>query len=145
MTDFIFKTYKEVKEMNVSEFLVYAIGFNEELKKKNPLAIDQHIVVKSIEDYWISFIMRTMFNYNVLGFNFSDKFKVVCSDESWEEIEVSIANITSNTDGTYTIRDNNQERIPFSFIINTGIILRKLVYLCNDFFNVRENTIYNNQ
>ena len=85
MADFIFKTNKEVKEMKLPEFLVYAVGFNEELKKKNPLTIDQHLYIKSIEDRWISFIMRTMFNYNVLGFNFRDKFKVICSDEKKEK------------------------------------------------------------
>lgn len=145
MADFIFKTNKEVKEMKLPEFLVYAVGFNEELKKKNPLTIDQHICVKSIEDRWISFIMRTMFNYNVLGFNFRDKFKVVCSDESWEKTEVTIDNITSNIDGTYTIRDNKQERIPFSFIYDTGIILRNLVHMCSDVINVEKNTIYNDR
>ena len=35
MSDFIFKTNKEIKEMKLPEFLVYAVGFNEELKKKN--------------------------------------------------------------------------------------------------------------
>ena len=145
MTDFIFKTNKEVKEMKLPEFLVYAVGFNEELKKKNPLTIDQHMCVKSIEDYWISFIMRTMFKYNVLGFNFRDEFKVLCNDEDWEETEVIIDNITSNIDGTYTIRDNKQERIPFSFIHDTGIILRNLVHMCGDFFKMKENTIYNEQ
>lgn len=141
--DFIFKPNKEVKEMKLPQFLVYAVGFNEELKKKNPLTIDQHMCVKSVEDYWISFIMRTMLKNNVLGFNFRDKFNVLCSNESWEETEVTIANITSNIDGTYTIRDNKQERIPFSFITDTGIVLRNLVYMCCDVFSVKENTIYN--
>ena len=145
MSDFIFKTNREIKEMKLPEFLVYAVGFNEELKKKNPLTIDQHMCVKSIEDYWIGFIMRTMLKYNVLGFNFRDKFKVVCNNDSWEETEVTIANITSNIDRSYTIRDDNEDKVPFSFITDTGIVLQNLVYMCSDFYSVRENTIYNNQ
>ena len=85
MKDFIFKTNQEMKEMRLPEFLVYAVGFNEELRKKNPLAIDHHICVKSIEDKWISFTMTTMLKYNVLGFNFRDKFAVVCSNEEGKE------------------------------------------------------------
>ena len=145
MCDFIFKTNKEIKEMKLPEFLVYAVGFNEELKKKNPLTIDQHMCVKSIEDYWISFIMCTMLKYNVLGFNFRDKFKVGCNNDSWEKTEVTITNITSNIDRSYTIRDDNEEKVPFSFITDTGIVLQNLVYMCSDFYSVRENTIYNNQ
>lgn len=146
MEKFVFKTNKEVKEMQLPEFLVYAVAFNEELKKKNPLTIDQHLCVKSMEDYWIAFTMRTMLKYNVLGFNFRhNKFNVVCSDESWEEKEVTIANITSNIDNTYTIRDDKYQRVPFSFIKDTGIVLQNLVYKCNDYFNVKESTIYNNQ
>lgn len=146
MEKFVFKTNKEVKEMQLPEFLVYAVAFNEELKKKNPLTIDQHLCVKFMEDYWIAFTMRTMLKYNVLGFNFQhNKFNVVCSDESWEEKEVTIANITSNIDNTYTIRDDKYQRVPFSFIKDTGIVLQQLVYKCNDYFNVKESTIYNNQ
>ncbi len=145
MNNFIFKTNQEMKEMRLPEFLVYAVGFNEELRKKNPLAIDNHICVKSIEDKWISFTMTTMLKYNVLGFNFRDKFAVVCSNEDGKETEVTIANITSEIDGTYIIRDINQEKVPFSFIVDTGMVLRNLVYMCNDFFEVRNNTIYNNQ
>ena len=145
MKDFIFKTNQEMKEMSLPEFLVYAVGFNEELRKKNPLTIDHHICVKSIEDNWISFTMSTLLKYNVLGFNFRDKFRVVCRNGDGEETEVTIANITSEIDGTYIIRDINQEKVPFSFIVDTGMVLRNLVYMCNDFFNVRNNTIYNNQ
>ena len=152
MDNIVYKNSEELENLGFSDFINYCNCVNTNLEKPledgdKRIALDVSVMVKVEEDRRIMFALKTFHDkYQILGFRFDVPFGVTICDDDWVEKDVLVSKIVlSESDDTYTIYDSCGERIPFSFIINHGVVVDKLYITMGEWLRVNENTIKVNE
>ena len=148
MDNIVYKNSEELKNLDFSDFIKYCDSVNANLEKPSDdsdkqIALDVSVMVMAEEDRRIMSALKIFYEeYNILGFKFYEPFGVTISDNDWVEKEVLVSKIVlSEIDNTYTIYDSCGDRIPFSFIISHGVVLKQLYFTMGEWFRVNDNTI----
>lgn len=148
MDKIVYKNSEELKNLSLSDFIKYCNCVNTNHEKPledadKRIALDVSVLVMAEEDRRIMSALKTFHDETkILGFRFDVTFGVTICDDDWVEKEVFISMIVLNESGdTYTIYDSCGYRIPFSFIISHGVVLKQLYIIMGEWLRVNENAI----
>lgn len=148
MDNIVYKNSEELKNLEIGDFIKYCDCVNTNLKKPSDdadkrLALDVSVMVMAEEDRRIMSALKTFHDETkILGFRFDVSFWVTICDNDWVEKDVLVSMIVLNESGDkYTIYDSCGYRIPFSFIISHGVVLKKLYIIMGEWLRVNENAI----
>ena len=148
MDNIVYKNSEELKKMDIVGFINYCNCVNTNLEKPledadKRIALDANVNVIAEEDRRIMSALKTFHHETkILGFRFDTTFSVTICDDDWVEKDVSVSMIVLNESGDkYTIYDFCGNRIPFSFIISHGAVLKQLYITMGEWLRVNENAI----
>lgn len=148
MDNIVYKNSEELKNLEVIDFINYCNCVNTNLEKPSDdtdkqIALDVSVMVMAEEDRRIMSALKTFHHETkILGFRFDTPFIVTISDNDWVEKDVSVSMIALNESGDkYTIYDFCGNRIPFSFIISHGAVLKQLYIIMGEWLRVNKNAI----
>lgn len=137
----------EVKKLSLFDFVSYCEKINDEMSSCQDgelcRAKDDFIVLKGIEDAYITFCLKKVYEdsgYGVIGFNFD--FDLSVNDADWVKSVERVCSIRLDSDRTgYVIHDSRGLRIPFSFVDVVGVILKELLSKVAVFYENKFNVI----
>ena len=137
------KSMTKKEKDGIIDFLCYALSVNDAVKKVrengndiNDLyestALNDFLKVKDKEDKYIAeLVLSAEKIYNITETPFlADTPEILVVDDDWEKKNVKLGSIVKVNDGSgmiYEIRDNEGNRVPFSYIDETGVVLEWVI------------------